>query len=85
MLEVYNHANPQHKDNSEMSLILQTLERQVVTTAMRRLTELGWIVGSMIYDGFFVERRSVAVNLSTLAQWVEGVTGLRVVFADEVL
>ena len=64
--------------NSELAIVLQSLEREVVMCAMRRLQDQGWTVGSMIYDGFFVDGLAgrPPPDLAALATYVSGQMGL---------
>jgi hypothetical protein len=69
---------------SEFALILQTLERQTVRYAIDFVTEKGFTVGSIIHDGFFIEKKT-GVNekpdiLTDINAYVKEKTGTDVTF-----
>ena len=72
---------------SNFAIIIQPLERHAVRHAIDFMTKQGFTVGSIIHDGFFVEKKT-GINekpaiLTDIGNYVEEKTGMKMNFGWE--
>ena len=77
---------PKEMQRSNLAIILQPLECHAVRHAIDFMTKQGFTVGSIIHDGFFIEKKTEEKPdiLTDIDNYVEEKTGMRLNFAWEI-
>ena len=68
---------------SSFSLILQTLERRCICFAMDFVKEKGYVIGSIIHDGFLIEQKGSKPILAEVNAYASEKMSFKVEFAWE--